>query len=396
VIQRDAAEKLDESALYEAAEEQTGLRDWGPDNTFRIGLRKLIEAVEAMPVARALRGAFAAEATGLLATRLRLREDENRHPEILRGNVERPLILTGAPRSGTTWLYELLSVDPAARAPLDWEVSSPWPAPEIATFESDPRIAAGQAAFDGFLAAAPELATMHHWDTRMPQECNCFTIFHFASSNFWSSYAVPSYLRWLTLERPQGVFNTHRRILQQLQWKGPQGRWLLKSPPHLLMLDELLEAYPDAMIIQTHREPTSMVASLASFIRAMRRARFPDVPELNEPKTIAYDVMFQYGEALERATDSRRNPSIEKQIFDVPYRDTVADPIGTVRRIYARFGLDFTREYEQRLQTLVREERPTGHGKHIYDPEEFGISDLDLPNRFPNYRARFGDLLFAR
>jgi len=385
--------ELNEQQLCETAESLAGLHDWGTDDSFRTGLRKLIEAAEAMPVADVLRKPVADQAVSLLVTRLHLQDDARRHPEILEGEIERPLIVTGAPRSGTTWLYELLSLDAGVRAPLDWEVIAPWPAPEIATFETDSRIADLQERYDHLLSEIPALATMHHWDARAPQECNCFTTLHFVSSNFWSSFGIPDYLDWLVHERHFGVFNTHRRVLQQLQWKGPKGRWLLKSPPHLLMLEDLLAAYPDAMIIQTHREPQAVIASLGSLIRALRQANFPDVPELTDPKVIGSEVMMQYGEALERATHSRQNPDIDRRVFDVAYRDTLSDPIGTVKRIYEHFGLEFTPAYEQRLADLVNIDRPSAGGRHRYDPEEFGIPAMDIGNRLPAYRARFGDLL---
>ena len=385
--------ELNEQQLCETAESLAGLHDWGTDDSFRTGLRKLIEAAEAMPVADVLRKPVADQAVSLLVTRLHLQDDARRHPEILEGEIERPLIVTGAPRSGTTWLYELLSLDAGVRAPLDWEVIAPWPAPEIATFETDSRIADLQERYDHLLSEIPALATMHHWDARAPQECNCFTTLHFVSSNFWSSFGIPDYLDWLVHERHFGVFNTHRRVLQQLQWKGPKGRWLLKSPPHLLMLEDLLAAYPDAMIIQTHREPQAVIASLGSLIRALRQANFPDVPELTDPKVIGSEVMMQYGEALERATHSRQNPDIDRRVFDVAYRDTLSDPIGTVKRIYEHFGLEFTPAYEQRLADLVNIDRPSAGGRHRYDPEEFGIAAMDIGNRLPAYRARFGDLL---
>jgi hypothetical protein len=385
--------ELSEQRLCETAESLTGLHDWGEDQSFRTGLRKLIEAVERMPVASVLREPVASQAVGLLVTRLHLQDDGRRHPEVLEGKIERPLIVTGAPRSGTTWLYELLSLDPAVRAPLDWEVIAPWPAPEIATFETDPRIANLQASYDHLLSEVPALATMHHWDARAPQECNCFTTLHFVSSNFWSSFGIPDYLDWLVHERHSGVFNTHRRVLQQLQWRGPRGRWLLKSPPHMLMLEDLLAAYPDAMIVQTHREPQAVIASLASLVRALRLATFPNVPELTDPKVIGREVMMHYGEALERATLSRQNPDIDRRICDVAYRDTLSDPIRTVKRIYDHFGLEFTPAYERRLVELVATDRPSAGGRHRYDLEEFGIPQMDILNRLPAYRARFGELL---
>jgi hypothetical protein len=155
----------------------------------------------------------------------------------------------------------------------------------------------------------------------------------------------------------------------------------------------LLAAYPDAMIVQTHREPQAVIASLASLVRALRLATFPNVPELTDPKVIGREVMMHYGEALERATLSRQNPDIDRRVCDVAYRDTLSDPISTVKRIYDHFGLEFTPAYERRLAELVATDRPSAGGRHRYDLEEFGIPQMDILNRLPAYRARFGELL---
>ena len=384
---------LDANHLTSLAEAETGLAAWGSDLTFREGLGRLIASAEDLPFADKVRDPLQAELVRLLATRLRLEDDAARHPAILLGRVDKPLIVTGMPRTGTTWLFELLSLDPATRAPLDWEVAEPWPAPEAATFETDPRIARVQGAYEAMLKVAPELATMHNFHAQLPQECNSITTLHFASSNFWASYDVPDYLRWLSFETPQGVFNTHRRMLQQLQWKGPRGRWLLKSPPHLLMLEDLLAAYPDACLVQTHREPTRIVASLGSMIRALRRVRFPDVPELLEPKAIARSVLLHFGQALEQGTQSRENPTVDRRFVDVAYRDTISAPLTVLRRIYDHFDLPWTEVFERRVTDHLAAERQTGHGAHKYSLEEFGVPELDIPSQFPNYRARFGDLL---
>ena len=384
---------LDRAALMAQAEQDSGLSRWGVDRTFEEGLGRLVDAVEAMPFAAALREAVAAQVTQLLATRLQLEEDARQQPEILRGEVRRPLIVLGLPRTGTTWLFELLALDPGARAPLTWEAAAPWPAPELATFATDPRIRRTQAGFDAMLQAVPELATMHPFGATVPAECNAITQLHFASSNFWASYDVPDYLRWLTEAPAPEAMNIHRRVLQQLQWKGPKGRWVLKSPPYLLMLEDLLAAYPDACLVQTHREPAKMVASLANMIRALRRARLPDIADLLEPESIARSVLYHFGTALQRGVASREDPDVESRFLDIAYRDLVRDPVGTVRRIYDRFDLPWTAAFDERLKSHINKRRSTGHGKHIYDPAEFDIDALNLPDRFPEYRARFGDLL---
>ena len=384
---------LNRAALMAQAEQDSGLSNWGVDRTFEEGLERLVDAVEAMPFAAAFREAVATQVTQLLATRLQLEEDARQQPEVLRGEIRRPLIVLGLPRTGTTWLFELLALDPGARAPLTWEVAAPCPAPELATFATDPRIRQTQAGFDAMLQAVPELATMHPFGATVPAECNAILQLHFASSNFWASYAVPDYIRWLTDAPAAGAMHTHRRVLQQLQWKGPKGRWVLKSPPWLLMLEDLLAAYPDACLVQTHREPAKMVASLANMIRALRRARYPDIAELLEPASIARSVLYHFGTALQRGVASREVSGVESRFLDIAYRDLVRDPVGTVRRIYDRFDLPWTATFDERLKSHINRRRSTGHGKHIYDPAEFDIDALNLPDRFPEYRARFGDLL---
>lgn len=388
-----SAAPLDGGRLLAAAEERVGLSDWGDDPTFRVGLEKLIAAVENMGAAKRLRPVVAEKALHFLATRLQLVDDERKYPEVLDVRIERPLILTGLPRTGTTWLYELLALDPVVRAPLDWEVHRPWPAPEAATFDTDPRIAEMEAVNRAIVAGAPELATMHNFHARLPQECNAFTAYHFVTSNFWAWWSVPDYTRWMTHDRPKGVFNTHKRILQQLQWKGPKGRWTLKGPPHILMLEELTEAYPDACIIQTHREPAKVMASLSSMVRSRRREHFEGESELMNPKTISRSALDHFGVGLERATESRRNPDIDSRFIDVAYRDAVREPLAVVRRIYDHFGLPYTQEFEERVKARIGLSTASGHGKHHYEAEDFDIAGLDLPKQFSHYRARFGNLL---
>jgi hypothetical protein len=392
-VQMWSPDRLEPADLLAAAERETGLSDWGSDPTFRTGLETLLASVENMSAAARLRPLVAPYVVRLLATRLRLTDDARRFPEVLAGPIERPLIVTGMPRTGTTWLYELLALDPAARAPLDWEVKRPWPAPEAATYETDPRIAEMEAVNQAIVNGAPELATMHNFHARLPQECDAFTTYHFVSSSFWAAYGVPDYLSWFTHGRPEGVFNTHRRVLQQLQWKGPRGRWTLKSPPHILMLHQLLAAYPDACLIQTHREPAKIVASLSNMVRSRRREHFSDEPELMEPKAIARSVVDHFGTGLERATNLRADPRVDGRFIDVAYRDIIRDPLPVLRRIYDFFDLPFTAVFEARVRAHVAAPRQTGHGQHKYDPEVFGVGELALAYRFEAYRARFGDLL---
>src|SRR5690606_8203766 len=144
--------------------------------------------------------------------------------------------------------------------------------PEAETFNSDPRIAIVKAMQDNWLAHAPELATIQRMDCTQPGECNHGMSFHFAGSNFAAELGVPKYAQWVIDEIPEGLYRTHQRLLQQFQWKGPKGRWMLKSPHHLFDLEGLIGTYPDAGLVWTHRDPVSTFSSLSSMLYGFQKA----------------------------------------------------------------------------------------------------------------------------
>ena len=159
---------LEAGELHRAAEDATGLADWGSDDSYLAGLDALIRSADRSALSDEGRRQLREQLLGVLSTRLRLVEDERRSPEVLELDVGAPIILIGLARTGTTILLELISLDPALRAPLEWEVGAPWPAPEVATFQTDPRIARRQQAIDRLLATAHgerrcQLTVWHSW-----------------------------------------------------------------------------------------------------------------------------------------------------------------------------------------------------------------------------------------
>jgi Sulfotransferase family len=375
------------AAALAAAEESTGLRDWGGDGSWRTGLGEVLAAARADP-RPAVREAVTAEVARLLAIRLRLAADEAAHPEITAAPVDRPLVIVGFPRTGTTYLHELLTLDPAARAPLAWESRAPWPAPEVATYDRDPRIAATQARYDAMLATRPEFQAMHAFGARLPAECQEIIMLHFASANFWHRFGLAPYAAWFAAARPAGKYRTHKRVLQELQWKGPRGRWTLKSPEHLFDLAELLETYPDACLVQTHRDPATAMASLARLIHANQAMYFPEA----DPREVGAIVRALWGTALERAAADRALPGVDGAVLDIAYRDLVARPLDAVRAIYERFGLPYTNEFHRALTGHLQQQR-SGHGEGGGGGgADFGLSAAELAGAFPGYRERFSGL----
>lgn len=384
-------DRLDDEALLRAAEAATGLSDWGPDLSFRTGLKIFVNAVEAMQPEAFMREQVRGRILQILGIRLHLADDARRHPEIERQVIEKPLAIIGLPRTGTTITYDLLTQDPAARAPREFELYIPWPATEVATFETDPRIAVIQQLYDTYLAHAPQLAEIQRLDPSQPGECNHGMTFHFAGSNFPAEYGVPDFAQWVIDEIPEGLYRTHKRLLQQFQWKGPKGRWVIKSPHHLFDLEGLVAAYPDAGLVWTHRDPVSTFSSLASMIAGLQAA----AGQGKDKKAIGRGVLDMWAEGVARATRVRRdNPAIEARIIDIAHRDVVHDPVGQMRRIYARFDLPFSAEAEARINAFLATNPAASRlGKHKHSPEEYGIDADEVHARLADYYARFGHLL---
>jgi hypothetical protein len=382
---------LDADELIAAARANTGLVDFGADRSFLTGYRKLVDAVEAMDPPQQLRASARKRILSLLETRLRFAEDDRLHPEIRRQDVGDPLVVCGLPRTGTTITYDLLCLDPAARAPTEWEWYLPWPAPEVETFHSDPRIEQVQSIYENWLKHAPQLADIQRMDCTQPGECNHGMMYHFASTNFPAEFGVPDFARWLRETVAEGQYRSHKRMLQQMQWKGPQGRWTLKSPQHLFDLPGLVKAYPGAMLVWTHRDPVLTLSSLSSMIAGFLAAFGAD----KDKHAIGRDVFETWATGLARGTQARLDhPDIENRIIDLGHGEIVADPIGAIERIYDRFGLAFTEEHRARIARFRAESASAARlGRHKHSPAEYGIDPDEVHERLADYYQRFGDFL---
>jgi hypothetical protein len=383
--------RLDVKQLTAAAEAASGLSDWGTDQTFRIGLGKLVGSLNDLDAPDSLKQHAGMRLTGSLMTLLHFVDDEKRHPEILEEKIQRPVVIVGLPRTGTTVTYDLLALDPAARAPRNWEFAMPWPAPEIATWNTDPRIAQLDAIFAELLRGAPKLRDIQDIEARACSECNLAFTHHFASTQFPAEWGLISYGQWLR-ENPSvpGRYAAHKRLLQELQWKGPRGRWTLKSPEHLCTIEELLDAYPDACLVWTHRDPVSAFSSLSSMLNEFRKA----AGVTNDPIAVGRYVMDTWSAALEHATEVRnRKPEVDRAVIDIPHKDVIADRTEVVQRIHRYFKLPFTAEHQAALQSAAMKVISRRLGKHTHKPEDYGITRREVHSLLPKYLARFGKML---
>jgi hypothetical protein len=382
--------KLDVELLAEEAGARTGLSDWGDDTSFWTGLGRLVADTNDVPRPAPLVEKVSERLVDLLCTRLRLAADERENPELADAPIERPVILIGMARTGTTILHDLLALDPAARAPLQWETANPWPAPERETFDVDPRIARTAAAQEEMLAAAPALRAMHPFSPTDPADCLDLLTLHFACARFWSWYGLDGYAEWLASAPAEGVYRTHARVLRQLQWKGPRGRWTLKEPTHQLNLDQLAAAYPDACLVQTHRDPVRTFPSAASLNHTVQSILNPG----QDPRATGRTARVLFGACLDRSVAARdADPELDARVLDVSYAETVTDPVGQVQRIHEHFDLPFSEEHAQRIEKHLAAGTDAARGLHRYRAEDYGLDLDELRSAHPRYRQRFGHLL---
>ncbi|NND68458.1 MAG: sulfotransferase, partial [Halioglobus sp.] len=257
---------LDEASLLAHAERATGLSDYGDDlwrEPFHVYIKSLEEEAQLTLMGRLM---ARNDVIIWLSTRLRVTDVLKCHPEILEEKIRAPMFIVGLPRSGTSILFELLSQDPAVGVPLMWEALQPCPPPEAATYANDPRIEQAHHLFTQWSRVAPEFASMHEMRGDIPSECGLLMAGTFISDHNASLHQTPSYSGWLATADYLPVYEYHKQVLQILQWKNPRERWLLKAPEHQVHLDTLLAVYPDARIVQTHRDPLKCMASTTSLM----------------------------------------------------------------------------------------------------------------------------------
>ena len=379
--------ELDAERALEQASEQTGLTDLG-DDSWREGLGRLVDALQHEAALNELGAALVGgELAGYLGDRMRIVEYRKAHPEIVGVDIVPPIVIVGQGRTGTTILHELLAQDPATRVPLTWEVDRPVPPPEAATYDTDPRIAEVDETLAGVDLVLPGFKSMHPMGAQLPQECVRITASDFRSMIFPTQYRVPSYATWLIHDadmRP--AYRWHRMFLEHLQSKCPSQRWVLKSPGHLWALDALLGEYPNALLVQTHRDPLRIIASLGSLVARLRSLASDDASIPDASADFAENIL----DGLDRSITARENGTVRSdRVVDVQFREFMADPFATIRTIYERLGLELGDDAEQRMRKFLADNPQDKHGKHTYSFRDTGLDEGALRERARRYQEYF-------
>jgi hypothetical protein len=358
---------LDEASLLDSARRMTGLTDFGEDDwrePFRILIRSLEEEAELNLMGRL---ASRSEILLWLRTRLMLTDLLRRHPEIFEAPVEKPIFIAGLGRSGTSILQELLHQDPALRTPLFWEVYFPVDS-AVSGGSNETAKEAGHNLATQWIRVTPQIQTMHEVAGHLPAEDSSLWSFSFVSDSIMSFYQIPTYHEYVNKADADIAYKYHKQILQALQWKQPGRRWFGKSATyHLAHLPTLLKHYPDACLIQTHRDPLRIMSSVANLLRTFywqRSDRDFDAPVFKDLLVGEFTAR-----QLERVMELRDQGVVPPgQIVDSRYADLMSDPVAAIETIYRAFGMAFDERSAERIRRYLAFKPKDKHGRHDYEP----------------------------
>ena len=377
--------KINANEILDQAKSETGLIDLGEPLFFE-GLNKLIDSInneanlneigiQAQPI----------RIQGLLINRLRFEEDLKKFPEILDQEIIAPIVIVGLPRTGSTMTHRLLASDPNHTAMLWWEGRYPALLPGEKRGDIETRMELGKAEVDAVVAASPEALDIHPWDYKGADEEILLLEHNFLSTVPESFMALPSYSEWIEEQDHTLAYEDLKKFIQYLQWQNPgreKKRWVLKSPHHLGFIDKMISVFPDAKIIQTHRDPIKTVPSFCSMCA-----------NLFEPLTTNFDKVFigkHWSNKLTRALNHCMNISEQHpdNFLDLEFLNMIKDPIDEMKKIYEFIGEPFGEKTEVAMEAW-REENKHEMGAHKYSLEEYDLTESQINDNFAKYQQKY-------
>ncbi len=374
-----------EDALHEEARREVGYDDFG-DPSYLDGLRVLLHAYDQEARLNEYGHASARQMiVDTLAKRLRAERAWQQRPEVLEPEISRPLVICGLVRTGSTALHYLLGQDPDLQCLQYWLACNPQPRPPRAEWDDNRDFVRAKAEIDAMYAADPSLRAVHFMMADGPEECRHLMAQHFTDDSFEVNATVPSYSEWYEQADMRPTYRRHRDLVKLTGSTDTERTWLLKYPVHVRSLDAFLDVYPDACVIQTHRDPLSVLPSYVSLISGFRSLVEHDI----DRRMIAERQTELWARGVERGIEARkgRDPA---QFYDLHFADFMADPIAAVRRIYAHFGRELSEAGEAQLARWSDEHTREKHGKHEYSRDDFGIEPSAVLDRFAGYMEHFG------
>ena len=386
---------LDGEKLCAQARRRAGLEDFG-NPPIQPALSILVKSLEHEAELHSLgRFLIRAHLRGLLETRLRLADAWTRQREALEITpIQRPVFITGMPRSGSTFLHELLAEDPGNRVPRVWELMFPVAPPPGARNGRDLRAWKAKASLWCFRRLAPRADSVHPIRAWSPHECVAIHSYTLMSEEFISTCRIPSYEKFLHAVDLGPVYAWQKRFLQYLQLPAGATRWFLKAPDHVRGLEALFKVFPDAVVIQTHRDPLAVLTSLTQLIEVLHGL----FSTPGDRKAIGQREARMLAEGMERSIQFRQNhPHLADRFIDVNYPELVADPVLVVRRIYQQLEIPFTHLAVQRMRDFAGNRSRYRRRQAGPSVADLGLDPVAEARRFERYCSRFAiDAQFAQ
>jgi len=370
------------------ARRKVGLSDFG-DEAFREPLDVLVDSInrEARlnPVGQLIiRGRI----VGVLVNKLVAQDTINRHPEILDIEVEAPIVIAGLARTGTTMLHRMIAHDPTVRSLASWEALNPAPPEKKRWGKKDPRFAQAAAAAKGLKYMSPGFFAIHPAEPDAPEEEVILLEQAFLTTTPEAMMNVPTYSKWLEGQNHVPAYQALKRMLQFLQWQRPgieqDVRWVLKTPHHQEYFDPLLDIFPNATIVHTHRDPLKTSPSLFSMLTHLQMIFSDDV----DPHRVARQWLHRI-ENMAHRTMVTRDRVNDRGFVDVSYYDLIEDPIPQVHRIYEFAGIELSPDALEAMESSRKVNKQHKYGRHSYALADFGMTRDDVESRMAAYRTRF-------
>jgi sulfotransferase family protein len=378
--------------LHETVAKEVGHDDFG-EGDYLPGLTTLLQSMDYDPrFSDQGRRLAWGQVIGVLRSRAHAVKSMKEHPGFDAHSIISPVVITGVPRTGTTALHRLMAVDPRFQGLQTWLLDAPMPRPPIETWTNYPEFQRCVAELEARHAATPGQRAAHHRAAEEVHEC-CMLLWHSFVSNIWScSWSSGTYDAWWQAQSERPAYLYYYRCVQLIGSTEPDKRWLLKNPGHIENLDLLFAIYPDARVIQTHRDPAKAIPSLVALLMMlhplMEEGRLQQRGEIMLRREVA-----KWSNAARKADVMReKHPG---KAMDVIHGDFHRDPMGVLERIYGFIDMDISDELRAGFAQRIAEKPELQHGVHRYDIANYGMTEEEAREPFRDYIQRY-DLLEAR
>lgn len=371
--------------LHASASRAVGLDDFGADDDgHREALGVLLDSLHAdaglLPAGSKY---WRSVLKGALVARLLAQSGFDAAPEQAGAEITRPIVVTGLPRTGTTALHRLLGADPANQGLELWLTEVPQPRPPRGEWENDPTYRGIRDMYAGFMADNPAYGGVHFLSADDLEECWQVLRQSVTSASYECLARLDGYSQWLQTVDWTPVYQRHRRNLQLIGANDPERRWVLKNPSHLFALDALLEVYPDAVVVQTHRDPRRSMASMCSLAEKSTEGWSTAFT----PEYIGASQLDFWARGVE-SFEAARGRHTGTTFVDVTHRELLDDPAGVVERVYAAAGSGLSPEVRaaveaENAKSLSGDRAPA----HRYSLADYGLNEDMIAERFAGYRG---------